>query len=174
MNKEEIVAVVVRLFAIALGIYGLNNLPGMVMYFDQDGMREAAYIYAGLSALIVIVAILLWKFPLTVAKILLPKTGDDAKVVSWSYEEVLTCGFIIMGFYFLYYVISDSIYWFYMWKSSVNVFVSVRSELNIDQLARIYATVAKFVVSLVLIVGSRGLASMVLMLRYAALNSSKE
>ncbi|MCU7798529.1 MAG: hypothetical protein KZQ75_15490 [Candidatus Thiodiazotropha sp. (ex Myrtea spinifera)] len=174
MNKEEIVAVAVRLFAIALGIYGLNNLPGMVMYFDQDDMREAAYIYAGLSALIVIVAILLWKFPLTVAKKLMPKTGADTEFVSWSYEGALTCGFIIMGFYFLYYVISDSIYWFYMWKSSVKIFGDVRTELNADQLASIYATVAEFIISVVLIVGSRGLASILLKLRYAALNSSNK
>ncbi len=172
MNKEEIVAIAVRLFAVALGVNVLNSMPGMFMYFNDEVFREAAYLFSGSLTLIVLISILLWMFPLTVAKKIIPKSGTDAKIENWSYEGILACGFIVMGVCFLYFVISDSVYWFSVWKFSVS-FEGVQRELTPDQIAGIYATVAEFVISVFLILGSRGISNMLLSLRYAGTDPSK-
>ncbi len=171
MNKEEIVAIAVRLFAVALAIYGLNKLPGMAIFFKQEGMQGAAYAFAGISSLIFVIALFLWFFPSSVAAKIIPKSKSPTEAAKWNKEELLTCGFIILGIYFLFYTLSDAIYWFYIWKYSV-YFEGTRIELNVDQMARIYATVAEFVIVVLLLLGSRGIANMILKLRYAGNNPS--
>ncbi|VAX09329.1 hypothetical protein MNBD_GAMMA26-2558 [hydrothermal vent metagenome] len=171
MNRKEVVAIAVRLFSIALAIYGLNNLPGMVMYFDREEFQNAAYVFTGVSSLTFIVAILLWFFPYTVASKILPNENPEKQAYSWNREEALTCGFIILGVYFLYYVISDAIYWLYISNYSLS-FEDLPVELNADQLARIYATIVEFVITILLIFGSRGIANIILKLRYTGINSS--
>lgn len=90
MHKREFVAIGVRLFAIALAIYSLKNFPGMYMYFDDQNNQSAAYLYAGLFLFILLLALMLWHFPLTVASKIIPKTGSDKTTVSWSEKDLLT------------------------------------------------------------------------------------
>jgi hypothetical protein len=172
MNKEEIVAIAVRLFAIALALYSFSNLPGMAIFYDQMKMPEATYLFAGLTLSIFIIAILLWTFPLTVARKILPKSSSNSKIGDWSYEGILTCGFIILGIYFLYHAISDSMYWLYIWKYSES-FEGNRIKLNTDQLAQIYATMAEFIFTMILIFGSKALSGFLVKLRHAGLDSKK-
>jgi hypothetical protein len=172
MNKEEIVAIAVRLFAIALALYGLRSLTGMAMYYNQVVASESAYLFAGLALSIFGAAILLWIFPLTVARKIIPRSNPDSEAGNWSYEGILTCGFIILGIFFLYHAISDSTYWFYIWKLSESL-EGNPVKLNADDLANIYATIAEFIFTMILIFGSKGLASLLVKLRYAALDSKK-
>lgn len=173
MNKEEIVAIAVRLFAVALAIYGLNNLPGMVVFFNQAETKGTYYIFIALSILIFVVALLLWFFPLYVSSRIIPRSNLIIEKPNWNKEEILNCGFIILGIYFLFHVVSDAVYWFYIWKYS-STFEGARLELNIDQVARIYATIVEFVFVALLIFGSRGIANNILKLRYAGINSSNQ
>lgn len=175
MNRKEIVAIAVRLFAIALAVYGINNLPGMVMFFERDNSQSAAYAYAfaGVSALIFVIAILLWFFPYTVASSILPKNYSKIQPDNWNQESVLTCGLILLGIYFFYYVISDAVYWFYISRYSLSFEGSVL-KLNLDDIAKIWATAVEFLVSMLLIFGSKGIANIILKMRYVGYNPSNK
>ncbi|WP_316365616.1 hypothetical protein [Candidatus Thiodiazotropha sp. CDECU1] len=173
MGKDEIVAIAVRLFSVALAIYGLKNLPGMVAYFNQEEMQGAVYAFTGITVLIFVIALLLWHFPLSVAKKIIPKNNSTIKATEWNSNELLICGLIILGVYFLFYVVSDAIYWFYVWKYSIS-FEGSRIELNIDQVASIYATIGEFVVVIILLLGSSGIANLIMKLRHAGINPSNQ
>lgn len=164
MHKTEFVAIGVRLFAIALTIYSLKNFPGMYMYFDAQNNQSAALIYAGLFVFLVVLAILLWIFPLTVASKLIPKTASNETSISWSEKDLLVVGLILIGVYLFYHVISDSIYWLYIWNYSQS-YTGMEIELNSDQKARIIGTAVEFIISLSLIFSAKGISNAIWYLR---------
>ena len=156
-----------------LAVYGINNLPGIVVFFDQENMQNAANAFAVVSFLIFIIAALLWLFSYTVASAIVPKDSSEVKTGNWNQEDALTCGFIILGMYFFYYVISDVVYWFYISNYSLS-FEGTVIELNLDQRARILATAVEFIASILLFFGSRGIANIILKLRYVGYNPSNK
>ncbi len=166
MHKTEFVAIGVRLFAIALAIYSIKNFPGMYMYFDSQNDQSAANLYAGLFVFMLLLAALLWHFPLSVASKIIPETGNNETTVSWSEKDLLTVGLILIGVYLFYYVISDAIYWLYVLNIAQS-YTGMEIELNSDQKARIYSTAVEFILSLSLIIGAKGISNAVWYLRHA-------
>ena len=75
--------------------------------------------------------------------------------------------------YFFCYVISDVVYWFYISNYSLS-FEGTVIELNLDQRARILATAVEFIASILLFFGSRGIANIILKLRYVGYNPSNK
>jgi hypothetical protein len=166
MHKTEFVAIGVRLFAIALAIYSLKNFPGMYMYFDAQHDQSSANLYAGLFLFMLLLAILLWHFPLSVASKITPKTASNETSISWSEKDLLTVGLILIGVYLFYHVISDSIYWLYVLNVS-HTYTGMEIELNSDQKASIYSTAVEFFLSLSLIIGAKGISNVIWYLRHA-------
>jgi hypothetical protein len=150
-------------------MYGLNNLPGMISYFNQEQMRWAVFAFAGITLIILLIAILLWNFPTFIASKIIPKPSSSNTTTEWNKEELLSTGIIALGLYFLFYVVSDAIYWFYIWKFSMS-FEGSPIELNISQLASIYATIGEFFVVVILLFGSKGITNIIMKLRYAGVN----
>ncbi len=173
MDKKVFLAVGVRLFAIALAIYSLKSMPGMYIYFDNENHQSAALMFAGLFVFLMLLAIILWKFPLTVASNIIPKAGNIEETANWSEKQVLVVGLILIGVYFFYYAISDAIYWLYIWNYSQS-FTGMEIELNTDQKAKIFTTVVEFIFSLSLIFGSKGISNAIWYLRYAGKHTSNK
>lgn len=167
MKMEQYVAIAVRLFAIGLAIYSIKTLPGMIAFYHQEGTESAMYAFIGISILILFIAAFLWKFPLSTASKIIPRAApESSQSYNWSEQGILTCGFIILGVYFLYYAVSDSIYWFYIWHYSQSV-NGIRIELSPFQVASIITTVFEFFIAIALILGSRGVANIIKKLRHA-------
>lgn len=164
MNRKEVVAVAVRLFSIVLFLYGLKYfLQSITVFFEQGDLEIAAYVYTGFSILIALIALLFWLFPYTIASVVLPKKPLKTGAVNWNCGNVLSCSFIILGMYFLYYVITDAVYWFYVINYSNNFGIAM--ELTSDNRASIFSTVIEFVMSVFLILGSSGIARLILKMR---------
>jgi hypothetical protein len=166
MDKKEVVAVGVRLFAIALVIYSFRTLPDVVIYSVGERYQTAAYMIIGLLVFVVILATILWKFPLTVAGSIIPKTPDSESKASWDPRDLLTVGLILLGVYFLYLVISDSIYWFFVWQSRQSM-GGIGTEMTVAQKASMVATVVELLVAVWLIMGARGICNVIWHLRNA-------
>ena len=173
MDMKLFVAIGVRLFAIALAIYSLKSMPGMYIYFDNENYQSAAFMFAGLLVFLMLLAIFLWKFPLTVASNIIPNIENEEKKISWNEKELLTVGLILMGIFFFYNVISDAIYWLYIWNYSQS-YTGMEIELNTEQKASIIATGVEFIVSIMLILGAKGVSSTIWHLRYAGKHPSNQ
>lgn len=171
MKSEEWVSVAVRLFALSLGIYVLTQLPGMVIYFEQNASGNGVVLLSVVGFLMLALAGALWKHPLVVARSLLPTSAGPAAQETWTGEKVLSTGFILLGVYFAFGVVSDATYWLFVGLVSGNGYAT-ESEFRPDELAAIYATAIEFVFVVGLVFGARGLANLIMRIRYAGHSAS--
>ncbi len=166
MKLEHIVALAIRLFAIVVAIYALTNGVSLVPHFYQQGWQESSYLLAVIMAGLLLLAIYLWVFPLTVSRKLVEfKEPGKVDVTSASANQIQVVGFTILGFYLLFNVISDVVYYLSL------VFISARNtELMIkftpEQKSAIFATAIEFLFVLFLLVRTEGVAYVLRLLRY--------
>lgn len=168
MKPEQILAVIVRLFSIALGIYLLNllkNYPGFIVGYQFD---FSAFIYLATIFCLSIVALILWKFPIVIAKGIggfTLKTQNE--VASLKYEELLQIGLIVLGLYLLFNVISDLSYWFVYTLIVIRDYENSYGLQSADK-AAIVATFLELIFAVVLLVGNKRLAELFRRFRYGA------
>ena len=166
MKLEHIVALAVRLFAIALAVYALRNGISLVPYFHDQEWQIASYAYAALVACFLLLAIYLWYFPLTVSRRLVAfREPGEADIGSATSDELQIIGFTILGIYLLFYVLSDVIYWGFIWFIS-NRNQGVPIELSLEQVASMLSTAIELVFVLFLILGAKGIVRLIRKLRY--------
>lgn len=167
MQKEQIVGIAVRLFAVFLAIYVLRYSSGVISYIA----KSTDYVI-GLPFLAVIVlfpllaALLLWLFPLSVASRLIPdiKAKEPPKALSGSEAELIA--FSVLGLWVLASAVPDVFNWVtfvYLMKSSG----AGRAELSPDNIGNIVATVIELVIGFWLLFGSRGVIVVVKRMRHA-------
>src|SRR4051812_19232530 len=76
MTPHQTLAVAVRLFAIWLALYVARDLIGFYVYGQQKGDTAVGSVAFTLEILTIVVVVLLWFFPRTIARRLLSSTGD--------------------------------------------------------------------------------------------------
>lgn len=166
MKLEHIVALAVRLFAIAVAIYTLRTGISLVPYFYDQEWVGASYSYAGLMLTLFLISVGLWMFPLTIARRLVAfREPGEVDVKSASVDQIQTIAFSVLGLYLLYYVLSDIVYWGFI------LFISLRDnvipiELSINQIGLILATVVELIFVLFLLLGARGIVMLLRKFRY--------
>lgn len=102
MTSKQFVALGVRLFCIWLAIYILREVPAYWLAISQQRSTEiAATVVIAIMALYAVIVILLWLFPLTVARKLLPRSALDQPVALPLHEQMERTGFCLMGLWLL-------------------------------------------------------------------------
>ena len=166
MKLEHIVALIIRLFAIVIAIYALHNGVTDGPYFYQQGWHITSYAFVSLMLLLVLIAIYLWFFPLTVTnKLLSFQKHSHSEKQPINYEQFQFVAFTLLGIYLLFNVVSDVIYW------ATILFISFRDsnipiELSLDQKGQIIATVIELIFVLFLLLGTNGIIRLLHKLRY--------
>ncbi len=72
MSPHQLIAVAVRLFAIWLAIYAVRYVPAVFLQIEKFGEGPGAAISLGVCFVVIGVLLILWFFPRTIAKKLLP------------------------------------------------------------------------------------------------------
>lgn len=104
MTGKQFVALGVRLFAIWVVIGMLEAVPGAYFFLDQGSPpAPAGYVAAliAIAAALALIAILLWLFPLVVARKLLSRSALDATVAVPASETIERAGFCLLGLWLL-------------------------------------------------------------------------
>lgn len=165
MSKIQVIAIIIRLFAIALFLMIISGVPQLytVRFFgstDSVGM----FFYVQLAVMIVgiLISILIWKFPQTIAKKIIPKT-DELSDTKWSEVNFASAGIIIVGIYFLYRALSDLSYWFIFMLYAIGNNPAVKLE-PLNKIS-IYVTIIEFAISIYLVFGSRGITNLIVKFR---------
>jgi len=166
MKLEHIVGLAVRLFSIALAIYVLRNGIALVPYFQAEHTQLLSYAYLFLMICLLLTALYLWYFPLTIAKRLVSfKEPGQADVASATADEVQVIGYTILGLYLLFDVLSDIAYWGFIWLvSSRNQDIPI--ELSLEQRSSVVATGVELVFVLFLLLGAKGISQLIRRFRY--------
>jgi hypothetical protein len=161
MTPHQIVVVVLRLIALVWLLYTLTHVFGLfaVIRGDPDALVSRPIVMFS-AAFQVIVCLVLWFFPSTIAANLLrsaPDTETPAPARPICEWQVL--GIVFVGLLALARAIPDSIYWVTYAAMATGYNLSF-FDLDADQKANALATVFELAIGLTLILGARPVATM--------------
>ena len=161
MKSLHYVAIMIRLFAIALLIYSLRRWIFVVeVLIDGQiyGIRFSE-IYSIATALIpTLFVILLWTFPLTIANVIVNEECNK-EIKPINAHSFLTVLIIFLGLYFIFYDIIDSIYLFTLYQATKPGTISDATiSLTDDNVANMVATAVEFILAFILIAKSKTIA----------------
>ena len=165
MKLEHIVALAIRLFALAIAYEAFMAVLDLFIYMRDIGSDFAIVAYVGTVISLLLLSVIFWKFPTIIARKIADFPAlDEIEINSDVADKLLQTGLIILGVYFLYYVISDLASWGYflvaIFTSSDNVV------LNLERKSAIFATFVELGISLLLILGSKRVVQLLKKLRY--------
>ena len=165
MSREDFVAVAARVFAVFLLVTVARSFPSAMALIGQDGPQPSLLLVALVLASSVAVCAILWFFPLTIAKKLLPAMNEPRSETSMSGSVALSVGLTLLGVWVLAYALSDAIYW-------TTIFIMTRSAefehfvWGHEQIASVFTTIAELILAIWLIFGSSGIKRLILRYRH--------
>jgi len=166
MSREDIIAVALRLFALFLVVTAVRHAAGLASLgrLEESAMTILAAA-ALMFALTLAFAAVLWYFPLTIARKLLPSLRDAGAALSPQGLRVQEMAIVVLGLWVLASALPDTSYWL-----SLVLFTSGAGYESFSWLpenkANIVATAVEIVIGFVLILGARGLSNLLYRLRY--------
>ena len=162
MTKTEVIAIVLRLFAIVIAFHFLWKLPGGVYSLTEQAGQLGTYTGLGYIFSLLAIACLLWFFPFTIAKKILPTVESDLAITSIEKNTLIEVGIILIGLFYLFYALSDIFYWLFF------ILASIRMEntygdmlLTADQWSGIIVTLIEITMALFLIFGAKGVKNLI-------------
>lgn len=168
MSREDVVAILCRLFAILLVVAAVREITQAALLTTMD--RSILVPAAALSVPLLLAAGLLWKFPLVVARKLLPVMRTGSPALDPRSRTTLELALTAIGFWVLAMGIVDISYWINL------LWLTHGSDASLDfdptMKANLVATGVEVALGLWLVFGSRGLSAMALRLRYAGSGSA--
>lgn len=155
MQKEQIVGLAVRLFAIFLVVYTLRHVSGLLPYAGESSPNNVSFLFIGLFTICpLLAAALLWFFPLTVAAKLLPPAATSTPPPTAALEnkgaEDVAWYFSLMGLWVLTTAIPDIFYWVTITYHIEDAAFSSQNKGNMA------ATLSQLILGFWLLFGSRG------------------
>jgi hypothetical protein len=168
LTAQQVVAIAARLLSIWIFLGALRTVSGVVGSTPIANGSEGFLIILFVLIVELFAAVFLWKFPLFVARKLVTNDGSETEHKTLTSSSLYSAGFVLMGFYFLYWALSDAVYWYAYWyqfrdmdpNSAIAVF-------GVQEKALMVSTFAEFLFSLFLIFGAKLLSGYIHKIRYA-------
>ncbi|MCF7221867.1 hypothetical protein [Marilutibacter chinensis] len=169
MSREDFIAVATRLFAVYILFVTIGNIPGMVVGISQPGGGTWFWLYLLVAAFALCIIGLLWFFPLTVARKLLPVMREPRSEQALDASTAFSIGITLIGLWFLATGLADGVYWLTFWFRLGQMDV-VDVELLGEHVAGMAATGAQLLIAMVLMLGSGGIRRLIYRYRYGRLD----
>lgn len=166
MSREDIIAVALRLFALFLVVTAIRHAAGLLSLGRFEELTAVMLLgTATIMALTLAFAAVLWYFPLTIARKLLPSLRDSATPLSPAGHQVQEIAIVVLGLWVLASALPDTAYWLSLVMLTSGVGYEGFSWLP-ENKASITATAVEIVIGFVLVLGARGLSNLLYHLRY--------
>ena len=170
MTCKQFVALGVRLFCIWLAVYLMTGMTGYWIAVSRRPHNESAgTILLAAIAIFALIIVLLWLFPLTVARKLLPRSALDQSVALPPHEQIERAGFCLMGLWLLTRAVPGLVF------DAVVTHLYHFPGATMEMSPRDYAAIAEHLVELALAVwllfGARGLRGLLAWARSAGSGS---
>lgn len=173
MSREDIVAIASRLFALFLLITAIRL--GVTMISASGAFSSVWTLALFLTAIflpIAAISALLWFFPLTVARKILPVMREPRPPVIPGSSTALELALTVIGFWVLSTAFTDAVYWSVFLVQVYNSPIPVA--VDPTQQASLAATLAELLIGIWCVFGSRGLTNLVTRVRYAGSPQSND
>ena len=164
MQPEVLIAVAVRMFALNMSLTLITTTIGSVMQVEGALEPIALLIIAALFIGYLLLILVLWKFPLTIARRIYPVTGNDI-LKNWTHGGIYITGFVLLGVYFAMQAVSKAAYWGLILLDLRNSDDGI-SQLGSSQKMSIAVVLVQLALSVYLIVGASGIKNLIFRFRY--------
>jgi hypothetical protein len=168
MSREDIVAIASRLFAVYLLVISFRFFAGLFQAGALNGFGAAGLVALVLVAVApLLVAALLWFFPLSIASQLLPVMRSRPEPLKASAVQVQEIAFSVLGLWILATALSDATYW----VAATIQWSSLPADVATgywDDKAAMFATFVEILIGAWLVIGSRKLADLLHRFRYGS------
>ena len=166
MTKEQIVALAVKLFAVFLFIYSFRMVSFIVPINYIEDISASAWVIAGsLVVIFICIVLLLWFFPLLIARKLMPSDEIKEGEAIASIKDLDVIAFSILGLWLLATAVPDMIYWILTW--SVILSKELGDAMVTDQVISTIVTGFELIMGFWLLLGAKGLRGLLRRMRYA-------
>lgn len=159
MRPTHYLAIAVRILSILLLFYALRQSSFLIELIQGNMPGYNVPVAFAITTVILpfLASVLLWYFPMIVAKSIL-KPELDQEFQPFNAEELLTALVLGISLYFLYYAIIDGVYWLTVLQTDQSLY----SQNAGEQKANMIATAVEFVVSIGLIMKARTVARLMM------------
>ena len=175
MKSIELLATGIRLLGIYTFIYAVRTgifQYQTVMQFRsnlQDDMEVFTYISLIQVGILFVASLFMFKFPVSLAKWVLPKTKDNEVIFSGTAKDIEVSIFVVIGIYILSWAIPDffnnGIWWWYSAHSGIS---GMRNqEITNEHIINEIVTVLEIAIGLYLCLRAQGLSNLLRKLRQA-------
>lgn len=154
MKAHHYLGVGIKLFTIWLFLFSIQKLVFFIeniIYGTVQGMEASAITSGFLYIPWLVIAIALWNFPLSIAKIIIPPEAE-LKPEGISATSLLSVLISAISLFFLYRSIMDGVYWATVLNLSES---GVYAAFSPENKASIFATGVEFIAAAILFFNSR-------------------
>ena len=102
MKADQLIALFVRLLAISIVLFGLRQIASTATYYLEAESAVAVWITALTVFVLFLIAVMLWRYPLSVARKLYVSDPEPTKTTDWTIESLYASGFVLLGVYIVY------------------------------------------------------------------------
>lgn len=167
MNIVSFTAVGIRLLALLIFFYILRETSRFISLSTvMESYQEWPIAFLAL-VLFLCIGIFLWRFPVTIAKKIIPKEISivDSKLEDF-HRPIYQLAFVLFGLFVVIYGLSDLLY-------TAQVYVAVpgsafNPQFVQEQKAAMVSSFLEIIIGVVLIVGARAVSNLIYKLRYSA------
>jgi hypothetical protein len=171
MTPHQILIVALRIGAVLWFLHGLSHATNAAMYaIDPDTEAQFKAIVISLAVLELFASFVMWAFPATIARWLLPSGETGIIVTGPDLTEWQTLGVILIGLLVLADAIPEALWWVvnfagfdWKWLGHVNPFLASAPNL--------VAAAVKLLIGFWLLFGANGLVAFLFRVRTAGLRS---
>jgi hypothetical protein len=163
----QIVGVLVRIAAIYIVLNVISLFSGQAFWLIDTEELEAHIIVAMIALITVplLLAFLMWKYPLTIARKIVPEEGEGKKIGELPIDNVQIAALAVVGIFIVVMSASDLLYWFiYIREIEDSRF---GDKLAISGYASLYSNVLELILGFLLIFGGKGIIGLINLVRYA-------
>jgi hypothetical protein len=169
MNKREIVALGIRVASLFLIFLSIRDGAGLLANAHNHDGQINPLVLSGVAVMLcfLVVAVILYKFPLTLARHLLPESSaDKAGVTKITIEEAQAAAFSVTGVFILVLTVPDLIYSIVLLLQIINSY----DEMFIDQapinyFASLLSTVVQVAMGFWLLLGANRIVRLIKKMR---------
>ena len=171
MSREDIVAIASRLFAIFIFVTSLRTIGTTfgVAYQSGSDILPSAYAYLAIILVTALSAsLMLWFFPLSIARKLLPVMKEPQPPVSWQSGNAMELALAVLGFWILADAIADAFYWSTFYYLVHQATGTGLESVGAAEKADMLVTVVELALGFWLVLGHRGLAVLLHRIRFGS------
>ena len=164
MKADQLIALFVRLLAISIVLFGLRQIASTATYYLEAESAVAVWITALTVFVLFLIAVMLWRYPLTVARKLYVSDPEPTKTTDWTIESLYEIGFVLLGVYIVYTAVTSLMFW-WLYAILASESFENRAIFNVDNKASIILSVIELAIGLWLVLGAKGLRQVLFNLR---------